>query len=851
MKLAEKIIRLFFKDENDTKLGDFLEMYHLQCESDGKLRAFFWLWIQIFTSIPKLLDNKIYWGGAMLINYLKITIRNLTRNKLYSFINLSGLSVGISCCLLLVLWCVHELSYDKFHHNSERSFVVFEKLLYPDAPPISHMSTPHPLAPLFKSEYPEVEYATRIQFHFETPIAYKDKRVNQSGILFVDNDFFHIYNYPLISGDKEKLLTDPFSVVLTESTAKKYFGDENPIGKVFQFSNNHNVTVTGVLKNLPDNTVWDFEMLFAMEGARQLIGQRMDIWGNNNPRTSVTLRSGTNINDFEKKIYSLLSQYTNTDNTKLMLQPIKDSYLYELEGEDGNITYVYIFALIGFFILLIACINFMNLSTARSLQRAKEIGLRKAVGVRKSQLVTQFLGESVFSAFIAMVLGFVISYLLLPLFNDITGKQFDFSILFSAEVLIFLAGITLITGLISGIYPALYLSSFDPKLVLSGVFKTGKKGSGFRHVLTVVQFTISVVLIIATFVVSYQLDYIHKLDLGYDKDKLIRVNLSGNSNSNFTSFRNELIKNNDIVDVTRSNRRMTSTSNSSEGFSWPGKDPQSIVRMNFTFADYHYLNTMGFELIEGSDFTQKYIERALENTEIILNEEALRRMGLEDPIGKELSWGPTFKGVIKGIVKDFHYSSLKDEIIPMVIMNNYRNVYYSFIKFSGNDLSEVVEEVKTAWAKTNPDIPITFSFMDETLERLYKNEIRIKKIFNNFAFLTIFIACLGLIGMASYTVERKSKEISIRKVLGASVNNLMMKYVREFLKWIVFANLIAIPLAYYLMEKWLTGFAYRMEISFDIFLITGGITILIAAVTVSFQLLKAALGNPVEILRAE
>lgn len=845
------MIFFFFRDKNETKVGDFLEMYNLQRRSVGKLKAFFWLWLQVLSSIPKILDNKIYWGGDMLANYLKVAFRNLIKNKLYSFINIIGLSVGISCCLFLLLWCVHELSYDRFHHNSERSYIVYEKVINKDSPAYCHTSTPHPLIPLFKAEFPEVEFATRMQHYFETPVSYKEKRINQSGILFIDNDFFNIYNFPLIYGKKRNLLTDPFSVVITEKASKRYFGNKNPVGEIIQFNNQYDVKVTGVLKNLPDNTKFNFEMLLPLKSTKQFIGQNLESWVKNNPQASITLKAGTNVDDFKKKIYSLISKYTNNESTKLLIQPIKDSYLYELQGKNGNITYVYIFGLIGLFILLIACINFTNLSTARSLQRSKEIGLRKVVGVRKGQLIGQFLGESVLSASLATLLGILISYLLIPLFNDITGKYLDFSVLLSQKILFFLIGITFITGLVSGIYPSLYLSSFDPKLVLSGVFKTGKKGSGFRNVLTVVQFTVSVVLIIATLVVSYQLDYVREIDLGYEKDKIIRVNLSGNSNSNFSVFRNELIKNENIIDVSRSNRRMTSTSNSTEGFTWPGKNPHTRIRMNFAFTDYHFINTMGLKLIAGKNFSKKYIRHTKENNEVILNEEAVRRTGLKDPVGKAFNWGSKHKGIIKGVVKDFHYSSLKNKIIPMVIMNNTIYVYYSYVRFSGSNLQEVTEAVKNAWTKANPNIPIEFGFMNETLDNLYKNEIRIKKIFNNFAFLAIFIACLGLIGMASYTVERKSKEISIRKVMGATIINLMVKYIKDFLKWIVIANVIAIPVAYFLMEKWLAGFAYRTEIGLEIFIITGLITLVIAAVTVSFQLLKATLENPVKILRTE
>lgn len=851
MKLAEKIIRFFFRDENETKLGDFIEIYTVRKESEGKLKAFFWLWFQVFSSIPKLLDNKIYWEGTMLISYFKVAMRNLIRNKLYSFINLSGLSVGISCCLLIMLWCLHELSYDQFHTNVDRSYRVYEKVSYPTAPDFFHTSTPNPLVPALKERFPEVEFATRIQESFPIPVSYKEKKINQSGIRFVDNDFFYIYDYPLIYGDKSKLLTDPFSVVLTKKAAEKYFGDENPTGKVIRFNNEHDLMVTGVLENLPDNTYLDFEMLLHFNGVKLFFNRKLDSWINNSSGTTITLKEGTDSQVFGEKIYSLISEYSDVQNIKLLLQPLGDTYLYTLTGEQGKITYVYIFGLIGIFVLLIACINFMNLSTAKSVQRSKEIGLRKAVGVRKGQLIWQFLGESVFSAFLAALIGYVISCLLIPVFNNITGKHFELGVLLQPEIFLFLFVIIIVTGLVSGIYPALYLSSFDPKMILSGTFNVGKKSSKFRQILTVAQFAISIVLIIATLVISNQIDYVRQINLGYDKDHLLCIELSGDSGKKYEALRNELIKNKDIVNITRSNRQMRSTSNSTSAFRWEGKDPSEKIRMNFAFVDHHFFETMKIDIIEGKGFTEKYQDLTEENVEYILNEEAVKRTGLTDPVGKTFNLGGGYKGTIKGVVRDFHFSSLKNKIRPIVIVQNVSETYYLFVRFNTRDIENLLGEINLAWSKVNPDIPLDYSFMDTILDKLYKSEVQSKKIFNNFSVLAIFIACLGLIGMASYIVERKNKEISIRKVLGASVKNIMLKQIKDFLKLIICANLIAIPVAYFLMEKWLTNFAYRTNLGIDLFLTAAVATIIIAVFTVSFQLLKASMKNPVEMLRTE
>jgi ABC-type antimicrobial peptide transport system permease subunit len=791
----------------------------------------------------------------MIRNYLKIAWRNLVKNKAHTFINIAGLSVGLVCGLLILLWVQNELSMDKFHKNDARLYSVLERQYY-DHKTHGSYNTPGPTAGEMKKVLPEVEYAVSLGFDQKNTFQVGDKILKQDGSS-ASADYFAMFSFPLLQGSAKTALNSPVSLAISHKMANVFFGSpENAIGKTIRYENKKNLTVTAVFEDLPKNASQKFDYLVNWFDFLEENNWARD-WDNQGPATIVMLRADANPAAFEKKIPHFLDTYNGTDRKTstfiidLSLQRFSDGYLHNnfASGrfEGGRIEYVRIFSIVAFFILLIACINFMNLTTARSVKRAREIGVRKVVGAVRSTLIKQFIGESLMITTLSVIISLLLLVILLPVFNQVTQKQIDLPFR-QAGFWLSLILITLITGLVSGSYPALFLSSFNPVKVLKGTLKLDSGTTLFRKGLVIFQFVLSIVLITGTIVISRQMNYIQSKNLGYDRENLIYIPLDGDLLNKYKTFKNEALKMPGIQLVTRISNEPTNIQNSTGGVNWTGKD--TTVNIQFTQASvgYDFVKTMKLEMLQGRDFSKDYIT---DSVGFILNEAALKRIGYKDPIGQPLRfWGKN--GKIIGVVKDFHFNSIHEEIRPLIIRAGENENYGSIlVRTEPGKTREALASMESLCKQLNPSFPFTYNFSDEEYQKLYQNEQVTGKLSNGFAFLAIFISCMGLLGLAMFTAEQRFKEIGIRKVLGASVSSLFALLSSEFLVLVVIALLIASPIAWYAAGKWLQGYAYRVPVQWWMFALSGGLIILIALATVSFQAIKSALINPIKSLRSE
>jgi putative ABC transport system permease protein len=792
----------------------------------------------------------------MIRNYLKVAWRNLIRNKTHTFINIAGLSVGLSCSLLILLWVQNERSVDAFHKNSKQLFMVYGQM-YNNHKVGGTTNTPGPLAEELKHRIPEVQYATGMGFGELSTFQVGDKVLKIQGNS-AGADYFKMFSYPLLQGTPQSALSTPASIAISRKMAGQFFGSpENAIGKTIRYQNNKNFTVTAVFEDLPKNVSQSFEFLTNWEAFLTNNSWARDM-GNYGPPTYVMLRKDANTALVNNKIKHFFDLYYHTNINRstalfyvdLALQPYAETYLNNnLESgkpDGGRIEYVRLFSLIAVFILLIACINFMNLTTARSVKRAREIGVRKVVGALRSSLIYQFISESLLVTAMAVAFSLALLVLLLPLFNNITQKQIELP--FSQVAFwIKLIGITIITGLISGSYPALFLSSFNPVKVLKGALKLDSGTTTFRKGLVVFQFTLSVLLITGTIIVSRQMNYIQSKNLGYDKENLVYVMIEGELVNKYQLFKDELLKMPGIQSVTHISTPPQDIYGSTGAVDWIGKDTTTNTMFTQVSIGYDFLKTMKLQLVSGRDFSKDF---ATDTANFVLNEAAAKETGYKDPIGKpfRLFGRP---GTIIGVVKDFHFHSMHTQIGPMVLHSDERMAGAAMMRTQPGKTKEALASIQSLCRQLNPSFPPTYYFVDEEYQKLYQNEQIINKLSNVFAFLAIFISCMGLLGLAMFTAEQRIREIGIRKVLGASVASLFGLLSQEFLLLVVIALFIATPIAWYSMTAWLQGFAYRAPLQWWIFVVSGALIILIALATISFQAIKAALVNPIKSLRSE
>ncbi|MCK4645109.1 MAG: ABC transporter permease [Candidatus Aminicenantes bacterium] len=786
----------------------------------------------------------------MFRNYFKIAMRNIRRHKGYSFINIAGLAIGMACCLLTLIWVLDELSYDTFHENAPDLYRVEENQHYSGR--VYHVTvTPYPLAPALIEEVPEIIDATRYVGVGGQLLRYGDKVFYESRIKAVDPAFFRMFTFPFVKGDSKTALDDPFSLVISEEMAEKYFGEEDPIGKVFSGDNRFDFKVTGVMKNIPNNSYLQFDMVVPYEFLKRIkaVSEHM---GSNSIFTFVQLQKNIPVQKVNEKIRGFIKKHVPDSVTELELALYSRIHLHGYFGyrkDMGQMKYVYIFSVIALFVLLIACINFMNLSTARSANRAKEVGMRKVVGALKGHIVRQFYGESVIYAFIALAFAVTMVFLLMPSFNRLSGKELSLGVLGNWQILAGFIGITLFTGLVAGSYPALFLSAFQPVRVMKGSLKSGAASALFRRVLVVIQFALSIFLIIGTAVVYKQLHYMKNREVGYDKEHLVYIQMRGEAEKSYAALKNALIRDHRILGVTGSTHKPSNIGSNSSGARWDGKDPDQVVLIGLSGVDFDYIDTIRIELTEGRSFSEEYTTDKTEA--FIVNEEVAKLMGKVSVVGEPFSFVGR-KGKIIGVMKNFHYHSVRNKIEPLAIyIVPPERQNYTFVRIQPENITASLDFIEKTWQSIIPDYPFEYRFLIEDFEWYYRSEERMGGLLKYFAILAVFIACLGLFGLASFTAEQRTKEVGIRKVLGASTRQITLLLCKEFFVLVLLSNIISWPVAYFIMKNWLQGFAYRSNLGVATFVLAIGLALIIALLTVSFQAVKAAVVNPVNALKYE
>jgi putative ABC transport system permease protein len=786
----------------------------------------------------------------MIKNYLLVAWRNLSKKRGFSFINIAGLSVGMAAAILISLWVNHEINFDRFHKDEDRIFQVYNRYSQ-EGKIMAWPNTPKPMAQAISNDYPEVAYASRVSFVPPVLFSVGDKRITSRGN-FVDSVFLDIFTFPLVKGDRKTVFKDVYSIVITEKLASQLFGTENPVGKIVKVDNSDNFTVTGVLKDRPNNTRFNFEFLIPWSYMRAK-GWDDDYWSNNSVDTYVKLKANATLASIEPKIKTMRTKYDKNDpKIETFLYPFTRSHLYARfeNGKEagGKIEIVRLFAIVAGFILLIACINFMNLSTARSEKRAREVGIRKVVGAGKGSLIAQFLGESILVAFFAGIFAVLLVQMTLPAFNELVGKELaiDFG-----SSLFWLAGIAFVvfTGMLAGSYPAIFLSSFKPVNVLKGVLKSSNTLVTPRKVLVITQFTFAILLIIATIVVRQQIKNAQDRQVGYSREQLVYHFMEGEVDKNYMIIKQELLSSGAAVSVTKTSSPITEGWSNTWGLEWPGKDPQNKTTVNRFIADNHIVRTAGLQLVAGRDFDlEKY---ATDSSAALLNESAVKLMGMKDPIGQIIKdMGRDWHVV--GVVKDFILNSPYRPLEPMFIAGAHGWFNVIHIKMNEkNSASKNIELMTKIFKKYNPEYDFNYRFADAEYEKKFGDEKRTGKLATVFAMLAIIISCLGLFGLASYMAENRIKEIGVRKVLGASVVNITRLLSVDFLKLVLVSFIIAAPIGYWAMDSWLQSFPYRVQLQWWVFALAGIGALFIALATVSYQAIKAAVANPVKSLRSE
>ena len=810
----------------------------------------------------------------MFKNYVKIAWRNLMKYKFISFINLFGLTVGLTCCLLIVAYIVNELSYDKFNDKAGRIYRVTRSFNTPDGVEVLHLSAVAPPAgPLLKNDFPDIEKMTRTLSNGNTAMKYGDKLFNENTAYFADENFFDFFSVPVLKGNAKNALAGPFSVMLTPEMARKYFGDDDPMNKLIRIDRQFTYKVTGFFKEFPSNSHFHPKILLsfnslkdsAVYGARQLETN----WSNNAFYTYLLFPGNYPVDKIASQLPAFIDRnmhfpgapvaFKPSSGTKLYLQKLTDIHLRshlddELE-QNGDIKRVYIFSAIALFILLIACINYMNLSSARSVLRAREVGIRKVVGAERKEIIFQFLTESILITWGSLLMAAFLTWLTLPWLNTISGEHLFVNVLLHWEILLPVLLLPFVVGIISGIYPALFMSSFRPVNVLKGLVKVESGNISFRKILVVAQFSISIILIIATVVVFQQLNYMQKASLGYDRDHVINIPYTSALNAQFETFRNDLLKNSFIKNLGRSSRIPTGRLLDENDTKIMGADSMQPMNVDLKFitVDYDFIPTYDIHLAAGKNFSRNF---STDSINYVINEAAVKILGWKSPqtaLGKDIAYGG-LRGKIIGVTKDFHFESMHQKIVPLLMrMPSFNRGGYGnlSVKIAGDNIPLAINIIQNTWYKYLPESPFTYTFLDESYSRLYDAEQKQGTIFTIFACIAIFIACLGLFGLSAFSIAQRMKEIGIRKVLGASLNSLLTLLSKDFLKLVLLAAIIAFPVAWFSMNTWLQDFAYRIRMQWWVLAVAGIVAGLIAFATISFQAVKAGLANPVKNLRTE
>lgn len=793
----------------------------------------------------------------MIRNYIKIAFRSLWRHKGFSLINIIGLAVGMTAFLLILMYVRFELSYDTFHAKADQVYRLNVDIKSANDVMKEAWSSA-PMGPTLKADFPEIQESTRL-FPYGTIVKANNHMFQEDRIFFAEPSFFDVFSLPLLKGDPKTSLKNPYSVILTETTAKKYFGTADPMGKTLLLRNKELVMVTGIAKDVPENSQFKFDILYSAPTLEKLDPGVMEQWGNFGSYTFLLLAKGTNTNLLESKFPAFLKKHISEENRKggqnyaLFLKPLKDIYMDPRDGlEQGSMSNVYIFSVVALFILLIAAINFINLTTARASERAKEVGVRKVIGAARSQLTMQFLGESVIICLIAFVFAALLVSLLLPLFNQLAGKTIGTDIFEQGYVFILLL-ISLLIGLAAGAYPALALSGFKPVVILKGRFSSSSKGTWLRKGLVVFQFTISIILIVGTLVVYNQLNFMRNQPLGFDKDQMLTLDFGNDDGviKSYETIKNEFKSIPNVLAVAISHGLPGVGSANAHSAFENRQGAMQPMNVNMYDVDYDFIPVYGMKIIAGRTFSSAFPSDSTKS--VVINEATVKSLGYISPnqaIGKKFEqWGRD--GQIIGVVKDFHYRSLQENVEPLNMRVNPSNARILTLKIAAQNIPATIAAVENKWKVLIPQRPFNYTFVDANFNKQYATEERFGQLFMYFAVLAIFISCLGLLGLASYSTLQRTREIGIRKVLGASIPGIVNLLSKEFLQLVLIAALIAFPLSWYGMNSWLNDYAYKINISWMVFATAGLLAFMIAIITVSFQAIKASLANPVKSLRSE
>jgi putative ABC transport system permease protein len=863
-KFAEKILGMLASSRKIGILGDTEEEYRMILTEKGQLRADLWYVWQILKPKPFFIRSKIYWSFEMFKNYLKIASRIMNRHKGYSFITITGLALGMACCLLIILYIQYELSYDRFHTKADHIYrIVMDANI--GSTNVKVPITNNPLSPTLVRDYPEVIASTRIRKIPKVLVENEEKQFYESGTLFADTSLFDVFSFPFIKGDPQNALDRPFTIVMTETSARKYFGKADPVGRMIRLDSAKDCEVTGVIKDIPPNSHLTFDILISFETLFIDQPQARDNWISAHNFTYLRLHENANSNDLESKFPAMVEKYLGSQlealggNISYSLQPLTDIHLNSaLQFEfapNSSILYVYIFSAIAFFILAIACINFMNLATARSSKRAREVGMRKVLGAERHNLIRQFLGESTIYSLMALLVGFVLVRMAMPVFTTISGVDLQLGTVQLIWVIPLGICLILFTGITAGSYPAFFLSAYHPAKVLKGSRLAGTGGKRFRHVLVIIQFVISITLVIGTWIIRNQILYMKNVNLGFTKEQVLVSNVyDPDIFRDISTIKARLKQIPGIVEVAGADAvpgqgpMATTVGVVPEGFTNEEGTLMKAIR-----ADEDYLATLGMELAAGRDFSREMStdkQRAF-----LVNEVAVRQFGWEDPVGRTikirgLGLRDTAVTVI-GVVKNFHYASLREELEPICIGVGMGGLDKLVIRVRTEKIAGLISQLKETWKEIDSNHPFDFFFLDDFFNAQYLSEERLNKIFASFSGLAIIIACLGLFGLSSFMAEQRTKEIGIRKVLGASIPEVVALLSRELLVLVGLAVLVAWPVAYFAMSSWLQNFPFRTSLNPWIFLVSGFAALTIAFLTVSFQATKAASSNPVDSLRYE
>ena len=850
-------------------IGIYEQSYMDIKRQKGKLSAHLWLLFQLCLAVPAFLKMKLNGGTTMIRNYVKIAIRNIKRHKIYSLINIAGLTVGTACFMLLILYVQYERSFDTFHENAERIFRIIR-----NQPGHKYRGrdftaqTPGPLAQTLAEEYPEVEQATKLGLYFqELLITHGNHSFYEKGIS-ADKNFFRVFSFPLLRGNPETALAEPASIILTEKLAEKYFGTEVPLGKTIRLNDEYDAEVTGIIEKIPGNSHLQFDYILSLMSLKLIQGDNnyLVMWDTpNNFQTYVTLHKDTNDKKLEKKFPGFVQRYLGglERNQRgqiecYFLQPLKsihlDSRVEDAISVNSSKTNIQVFTIIASFILLIACINYVNLTTARASKRAKEIGIRKVVGAFRQHLIKQFLFESTILTILAFSAAALIVLFLLPVFNSFIDRDITIHFLKNPHVILSLTALLGLTAILSGLYPSTAISSFQPIKILKGADYSIPKKSRLRNSLVVFQFCVSILLLLGTVVIVKQLNFIRNKEMGFDRENILVTTIRDNRIiKSYPSIKNDFLQHPNITGVTKSiDLPITRGSTDDDVIvERTSADPGYEFKPYIMYVGHDFLNVFGIDLVAGRNFSTEFMNESANS--VIINETAARMLGWENPIGKECrTWPAEENGRVIGVVKDFHFHSLYSQIAPL-IMTCAPPLYGNYLSFKlgSGDVERTIAFIKKTLKSFGTTRPLEYFFFDDTFNSMYRAERKLGAAFNYFAALALFIACLGLFGLAAYTAETRTKEIGIRKVLGASTSKIVFLLSGKFALSVFFANTIALPIAYYISTKWLENFAYKTSVPLWIFLLPAGISFILSFLTVSFQTIKAATADPVDSLRYE